>query len=391
MILKRALEINLPKGQSMFFWGARKTGKSTFLKSKFPNSLYIDFLKHSTFLEYSKNPSLLRERIEAIGYTSVTDPIIIDEVQKIPEILDEVHWMIENFKGLSFILCGSSIRKLKNIGSNLLGGRAWRQLFFPLCYPELQELDLVRIFNNGLIPSHYLSQSYPKKLLEGYVVDYIIPEIQWESRIRQLGSFSRFLEAIAFSNAELLNFSNIARECHISLKTVQGYVELLIDMLLGYLIHPYTKRTSRQLIVSMPKFYFFDIALVNFLMKRQIELVKGAEAGHCLEHYVFLELLAYKNIKDVNYEIKYWRTKSGLEVDFIIDGKALTAIEVKISSRIDKSDIAGLIAFSEDSKPAKSLVVCLERQKRIMTINDLKIEVWPIEEFLKQLWSGNII
>jgi uncharacterized protein len=391
MGLKRILDINLPKEQSLFLWGARKAGKSTFLKERFPDSLYIDFLQHSTFLEYSKNPSLLRERIEVTGYADIKAPIIIDEVQKVPQILDEVHWMIENFKGLSFIMCGSSIRKLKSIGSNLLGGRAWRQIFLPLCYPELEKLDLLHIFNNGLVPSHYLSQNYPKRLLEGYIVDYIIPEVQWESRIRQLGSFNRFLEAMAFSNAELVNFSNIARECHVSVKTVQGYTELLVDMLLGYLIYPYTKKTSRQVVVSMPRFYFFDIALVNFLMKRKIEQLKGSDAGHCLEHYLFLELLAYKHIKNTDYEIKYWRTKSGLEVDFIIDQNPLVAIEVKISGSINKSDLAGLISFSEELKPSRSLVVCLEKHKRIMTINNLKIEIWPIEEFLKQLWKGNIL
>lgn len=391
MILKRVLDINLPERQSLFLWGARKAGKSTFLKNHFPNSLYIDLLQHSTFLEYSKNPSLLRERIEAIGYTNIKTPIIIDEVQKVPNILDEVHWMIENFKGISFIMCGSSIRKLKNIGSNLLGGRAWRQIFLPLCYPELQKFDLLHILNNGLIPSHYLTQNYPKRLLEGYVVDYIIPEVQWESRIRQLGSFSRFLEAMAFSNAELLNVSNIARECHVSVKTVQGYIGLLVDMLLGYLIYPYTKRTSRQLIVSMPRFYFFDIALVNFLMKRRVEQLKGSDAGHCLEHYLFLEILAYKYIKNRDYEIKYWRTKSGLEVDFIIDQNLLIAIEVKISDSTNKSNLAGLISFSYELTPYRSLVVCLEKRKRIITIENLKIEIWPIEEFLKQLWSDNIL
>jgi predicted AAA+ superfamily ATPase len=351
----------------------------------------MDFLHNSTYLKYSKNPGLLRERIEAIGVDKLTGPVIIDEVQKVPEVLDEIHWMIEHFKGVAFVMCGSSIRKLKAIGSNFLGGRAWRQIFLPLCYPELPEFDLLRIFNHGLIPSHFLAQAYPKRSLEGYLADYVIPEVQWESKVRDLGSFTRFLEAVAFSNAQLVNYSNISRECFVSVKTVQGYIEILLDMLLGYLIYPYTKRSSRQVVVSQPKFYFFDTALPNALLKRKIELLKGPEAGCSLEHYVFLELVAYKNIKDVSCDIKYWRTKTGLEVDFIIEAQQLIAIEVKISSNIDKADISGLIAFTRDATPGRSLVVCLESQKRILTVGEVKIEVWPLEEFLKELWSGQII
>jgi predicted AAA+ superfamily ATPase len=181
-MLKRSLTLDLPKGQSAFLWGARKTGKSTYLESRFPDSLYIDFLNHTTFLQYSKHPSLLREMIQA--KKDISCPIIVDEVQKIPEILDEIHWLIEHRKDISFILCGSSFRKLKHIGANLLGGRAWRQLFLPLCFPELPEFDVLKIFNRGLIPAHYLSESDPASSLEGYIVDYVIPEVQWESRIR---------------------------------------------------------------------------------------------------------------------------------------------------------------------------------------------------------------
>ena len=155
-MLNRYLELDLPEGKSLFLWGARKTGKSTYLKNRFPNSFYIDLLHHSTFLRYSKTTGTLKEEIEA--QNNLHQPIIIDEVQKVPEILDEVHHIIENNKNISFILCGSSLRKLKQTGSNLLGGRAWRQLFLPLCYPELPEFDLLKIFNYGLLPEHYLQR-----------------------------------------------------------------------------------------------------------------------------------------------------------------------------------------------------------------------------------------
>ncbi len=376
-------------GQSTFLWGARKTGKSTYLQYHFPDSLYVDFLDHSTFLQYSKNPLLLRELIQN-EKRKITGPIIVDEVQKIPEILDEIHWLIENKKGLSFILCGSSLRKLKHTGANLLGGRAWRQLFLPLCFPELPDFDLLKIFNMGLIPAHYLSATDPVSSLEGYIVDYIIPEVQWESRIRNLGGFNRFLEALAFSNGEILNYSNIARECNVSVKTVQGYVELLCDMLLGYLISPYTPRTSRQLIVHAPKFYFFDHCLPRVLLERTVNQLKGPEAGHAFEHYLFLELFAYKELRKKMFSIGYWRTKSGLEVDFILK-KGEVAIEAKITTPIRKQEIRGLIEFSKEHKPKKSIVVGLEREYRVMTVEDVRIFIYPIQQFLKELWNNEIL
>lgn len=388
-MLERRLTLDLPTGQSLFLWGARKTGKSTYLKHVFPNNLYIDFLHHATFIRYSKNPSLLREIIQA--QPNLANPIIIDEVQKIPEILDEVHWMIENIKDISFVLCGSSLRKLKHTGANLLGGRAWRQLFLPLCFPELPEFDLLKIFNYGLLPAHYLSKIQPTRSLEGYLVDYIIPEVQWESRIRNLGGFNRFLEALAFSNGEILNYSNIGRECHVSVKTAQGYVELLCNMLLGYLLPPYFSKTSRHLIVSAPKFYFFDLCLPRVLLDREINQLKGAQAGHALEHYLFLELLAYKELNKKRYDIGYWRTKTGLEVDFILD-KGNVAIEVKIGSSIDRGDIKGLIAFSKEHRPKHSILVALEPQRRLIQIDDnLQIMVYPVEEFLQDLWHGKVL
>lgn len=384
-MLKRQLKLDLPRGKSLFLWGARKTGKSTYLKECFPNSFYIDLLHHSTYLRYSKSTGILKEEIEA--RSNLDYPIIIDEVQKVPEILDEVHYLIENNKNISFILCGSSLRKLKHTGSNLLGGRAWRQIFLPLCYPELPKFDLLKIFNYGLLPEHYISSSNPARNLEGYIVDYIIPEVQWEGRIRNLGAFSRFLEAIAFSNGEIINYSNIARECHVNLKTVQGYIDLLCDMLLGYIIRPYTPKTSRQLIVSSPKFYFLDPSIPIYLLQKEIKLLKGADAGHALENYIFLELKAYQELNKKRYDISYWRTKNGLEVDFII-GKGEVAIEVKISSQIQKKELKGIIEFTKEYSPIHSIVVSLENNKRIIKCDDQIITIYPVEEFLSDLWNG---
>lgn len=387
-MLKRQLKLDLPKGKSLFLWGARKTGKSTYLKKIFPDSFYIDLLHNNTFLRYSKNPGILEDEIE--GLSNLDLPIIIDEVQKVPEILDEVHYLIEKNKGISFILCGSSLRRIKHTGSNLLGGRAWRQVFLPLCYPELSHFDLLKIFNYGLLPEHYLSHSEPIRNLEGYVVDYIIPEVQWEGNIRNLGAFSRFLEAISFSNGEIINYSNIARECNINLKTVQGYIDLLCDMLLGYIIRPYTPSTSRQMIVSSPKFYFFDPSIPIYLLQKEIKILKGSDAGHALENYIFLELKAYQELNKKRYDISYWRTKSGLEVDFII-GKGEIAIEVKIGTLIKNNELRGLFEFTKEFRPTYSIVVCLEENKRILKLDDLKIIIYPIEEFLSDLWNGLLL
>ena len=387
-MLKRVLNLNLPENKTLFLWGARKTGKSTYLKEYFPNSFYIDLLHHGTFLRYSKSVGILRDEIAAIG--KLQGPVIIDEVQKVPEILDEVHHLIEENKNLSFILCGSSLRKLKHTGSNLLGGRAWRQLFLPLCYPEMPKFDLIKILNHGLLPDHYLSEEMPTRSIEGYIVDYIIPEVQWEGRIRNLGAFSRFLEAIAFSNGEIINYSNIARECHVNMKTVQGYIELLCDMFLGYIIYPFASKSSRQLIVSAPKFYFFDPSISLYLLQKEIKLLKGADAGHAFENYIFLELKAYQELNKKRYEISYWRTKNGLEVDFIV-GKNIAAIEVKISSLVQKKELKGLIEFAKDNNPGHVIVVCLEPNKRLVKIDDINIIVYPVEEFLADLWKGVLI
>lgn len=385
IMLERRLKLDLPRGQSLFLWGARKTGKSTYLKDNFPNSLYIDLLDHSTFLRYSKSVSVLKDEIIATSPSIV----IIDEVQKIPELLDEVHHIIEEIKSVSFVLCGSSMRKLKLLGSNLLGGRAWRQLFLPLCFPELQTFDLLKIFNHGLIPDHYLSENIPIRSIEGYVVDYLIPEVQWEGKIRNLGSFSRFLEAIAFSNCQMVNFSNIARECQVNAKTAQGYVDLLCDMFLGYLVRPFTQKSSRQLISKAPKFYFFDTGIVLYLLQKEIKLLKGADAGQALENYIFLELKSYQELNKKRYNISYWRTKSGLEVDFII-GRGMAAIEVKISSLVQTKELKGLIEFSKENNPKYSIVVSLESRRRLVTTSGVQILIYPVKDFLEELWNGKI-
>lgn len=383
-LVLRVLNLDLPQGRSLFLWGVRKTGKSTYLRKNYPNSTYIDLLQNGVFMEYSARPSLIREQVQSFNLDS---PIIVDEIQKVPELLDEIHWMIENIEGISFIMCGSSMRRIKRSGANLLGGRAWRQNFMPLCFLEIEDFDLLKIFNNGLIPEHYLQKDDSIRAIKSYISEYLVPEIQWEGRIRNFSVFARFLDAIAFSNGEMINYSNIARECGVDAKTVQSYVNLLQEMMLGYLVLPYAKSESRDLISRTPKFYFFDTAIPNALKNNKINSLKGAEAGHSLEHYIFLELLSYKELNRKYYNINYWRTKTGLEVDFVLD-KGLVAIEVKISERVDKKDLKGIIAFTKEHFPKRSIVVSLDAKKRHL---EEGIEIYPIKEFLNELWNGQII
>ena len=295
--LLRYLNFDLPKGQSCSLWGPRKTGKSTFLKQKFPNSVYYDLLDSEVYFRFLEAPYLLRQEIEALPESVRHYPIILDEFQKIPMLLDEVHSMIEKFKPISFILCGSSARKIRRSGANLLGGRAWRYPFFPLVYPELQRFDLLHIFKTGLIPSHYLHPSSATKSIKAYIFDYLTHEIQYEGSVRNLRAFVKFLEIMAHSHGEIINFSNIAQDCSVDSKTVKGYFEILQDMMLGSFLYPYSSRESRQDIVAHPKFYFFDVGIANRLAKRNIEELKGTEAGKALEHYIFYELQAYQQLQ----------------------------------------------------------------------------------------------
>lgn len=385
---KRLLKLDLLNKKSAFLWGARQTGKSTYLKMHFPDAIRYDLLKSDIHWRLEKNPHLLREEILACKPEQLRQPIIIDEVQKVPALLDEVHWLIENTKAY-FILCGSSARKLKRVGTNLLGGRALRYHFYPLVYPEIPDFNLLTALNSGLIPSHYQSQ-HATLLLESYVTDYLNHEIREEGLVRNLPDFSRFLDSATFSNAQLVNYSNIARDCGVSVKTVENYYQILADTLLGYFLPPFHKKVKRDLISKMPKFYFFDVGVVNFLAKRSVNELRGVAAGDAFEHLILMELIAYKGLRKKRYDITYWRTKTGLEVDFILD--ADIAIEVKISRTVHKQDLKGLMAFCEEHHPKKAIVVSLDAAPRYLEIdNDTHIHILPWEHFLKALWAGEII
>lgn len=376
--------MDLPTGQSAFLWGARKTGKSTYLHEKYPDAIYYDLLKSDTYLKLSKAPYLLREEILSLDDDFIQrHPIIVDEIQKIPALLDEIHWLIENKKAY-FILCGSSARKLKQVGVNMLGGRAWRFHFFPLTWPEITDFNLLKALNFGTIPSHYTMQN-PKKSLKAYIADYLILEIQAQGIVRHLPAFSRFLDSLAFSHGEMINFSNIAGDCGISSPTVKEYFQILVDTLFGYYVLPFRKHVKRDIITETPKFYLFDVGVANTMCKRSLESLSGPEAGRTLEHFIFLELYAYISLNDLDFDIKYWRTKTGLEVDFVVNE---IPIEVKISSQVRTKDIKGIVAFCQEHGTKNAYVVSLDERSR--QISD-QITVLPCQEFLSRLWNGQII
>ncbi len=380
----RLLDIGLPPGQSAFLWGARKVGKTTFLKERFPESLFLDFLQTDLFLDLSKRPSLLRERLQAADPVRLEHPVILDEVQKVPGILDEVHWLIEN-RGVRFLMCGSSARKLKRGQANLLGGRAWRYEMRPLVSAEVENLDLLRALNNGLIPSHYREED-ARRSLRAYVGDYLKEEVFAEGLIRNIPAFSRFFDALGYSHGELTNYSSIARDCGVDAKTVREYYTILVDTLVGNFVEPFARRSNRQVITRTPKFYLFDVGVAGALTGRRIEQQRGEDFGRALEHLIFMELAAHSRYRELHYPIRFWRTKTGAEVDFVL-GDGEVAIEVKGSDRVERKHLRGLMAFTESFHPKTSIVVCTEPEERVVE----GITIMPWRRFLHRLWNGSII
>jgi predicted AAA+ superfamily ATPase len=381
---KRLLRIALPRRQSAFLWGPRKTGKSTYLRAAFPDSVTFDLLQTDLMLELARRPALLRERLLAADPRRLRSPVILDEVQKVPALLDEVHWLIEN-RGLRFILCGSSARKIRRGRVNLLGGRAWRYEMHPLVSAEIGDLDLLRALNRGLVPAHYLDAEY-RRSLQAYAVDYLKEEVLDEGLTRNVAAFSRFFEAVGFSHGDLTNYANIARDCGVDAKTVKEYYQILVDTLLGTFVEPWKKRQERQVIGKAAKFYLFDVGVAGAITRRHIAEERGEQFGRALEHFVLMEIVAHRSYRDLGYGVHFWRTKSGLEVDFVL-GDGEVAVEVKGSSRLDPSDFRSLRAFVEDNRPRAAIVVCNERSPRLHE----GIEVLPWREFLHRLWGGAIL
>ncbi len=382
--IQRSLVIDLPPGRSAFLWGPRQTGKTTLLRRLFPESLRYDLLRTDLFLDLTRNPSVLRQELLAAPAAALRHPVIVDEAQKVPALLDEVHWLMEN-AGIRFILSGSSARKLLRGKANLLGGRAWRYQLFPLTSRELGSLDLLRVLNRGLLPSHYLEDRYELSL-KAYVRDYLKEEVFEEGLTHNVPAFSRFFEAMAFSHGELTNFANIARECGVDGKTVREYYQILVDTLLGTWVLPFKRRQDRQVILKAAKFYLFDVGVAGDRTGRRLAQTRGEAFGRALEHFVLMELLAHAAYSGLDYPVRFWRTKSGLEVDFVL-GDGQVAIEVKGTPLVDPRELRSLAAFQESYGPRQAILVCNEQRERLQG----SVRVLPVATFLDQLWGGGIV
>lgn len=371
MEIKR--HINVPDS-SFFLFGPRGTGKSTFVKTLIdPETLYVDFLDPETFRMYAAFPETLIKTVNALNPLRV----IIDEVQKVPQILEVVHKTMEE-KKIRFILTGSSARKLKKTGADMLGGRAVNCRMHPFTSGELGDsFSLDKALQTGLIPVVERSPE-PSKSLSAYVDIYLREEIMAEGLVRNLGTFARFLEIISFSHGSVLNISNLARECQTGRGIIAGYLEILEDLLLGYQLQVFTRRAKRKT-ASHPKFYFFDNGLYRRLRQRGPLDVESGIAGPALEGLVAQHLRAFIDFAFPDIRLYFWRSLAGNEVDFVLyGGKQFVAIEVKNTKVVRPTDYNGLISFGDDY-PEASLIL-LYRGSIVMKHRN--ILVIPVELFL---------
>lgn len=370
--IKRVLKD--PK-QSFFLLGPRGTGKTTWIRGHFNGALWIDLLLSEELQFYGARPDRL---INVVEGSADCQTVVIDEIQKVPELLSVVHYLIEQKKGYQFILTGSSARKLKRSGVDLLAGRALLKMMNPFTASELGPLfSLELALKIGMLPIAWDNPN-PQAVLKTYTALYLKEEIQAEGAVRNIGDFARFLEIISFSHGASLNLNNIARECSISRSTISNYLQITEDMLLGSTLKIFSRRAKREL-ASHPKFYLFDAGVFLSLRPRgpldKIEEIHGA----ALEGLVWQHLKAWIDEQDERYDLTFWRTRSGAEVDFIIYGEnGFWAFEVKNSAAISQRDFSGLKSFSDDY-PEASLFFLYRGTRKLMQDNILCI---PVEEFL---------
>jgi predicted AAA+ superfamily ATPase len=380
---KYTRKLRLPEAgsETFFLWGARQTGKSSLLRVSYGDVKWIDLLQADVFRRYSTRPETLREELalESANF------VVVDEVQKVPALLDEIHWLHEN-RGVHFALCGSSARKLKRGHGNLLGGRALRYELYGLSAHELgEDFDLVRALNSGTLPRIYGS-SRPRRLLDAYVAEYLKEEVMAEGLVRHLPPFSNFLNAAGLSDSEQLNYTNIARELGVSRETIRGYFEILSDTLIATMLPVYRRRAKRRLSVA-DKFYFNDVGVANFLARRG-EVLPGSDAfGKAFENWVFHELRAYNAYSDRFAHFSFWRLSTGVEVDFIVNDMAC-AIECKSSSEVRNHHLKGLRELAKDYPDVgERVVVSQELESRQLEDG---IKILSVGDFLKMLWGSKL-
>ncbi|MEA1963369.1 MAG: ATP-binding protein [Patescibacteria group bacterium] len=365
------------KSNSFFLFGPRGTGKTSWLKKNFKNALYFDLLDSAVYRKFLANPESLSKLIP----DNFNNWIILDEIQRIPELLNEVHRLIEN-KKYKFILTGSNARKLRKKGTNLLAGRAYTYAMHPLSALELKEdFSLEKSLSTGHLPKAYITDN-PKEFLSSYIETYLKEEVAEEGLTRNLGDFYRFLEVASFSQGEVLNIAEVAREAELKRDTAESYFNILDDLLIAARLPIFNKR-SKRVLLKRNKFYFFDVGIFRELRPIGPLDSESELDGPALETLILQELRAVNEYNKMNYNIYYWRTKTGLEVDFVLYGKnGLVAIEVKRKKNLSKKDFRGLRAFKKDYPEAKCYMFCNTRHKEYH--ND--ITAVPINDAIKNIF-----
>lgn len=372
----RILNLPLKSHTSLFLFGPRGTGKTSFIKSHLPGALYLDLLESDLYASLKAQPS----RLEKLIPPGFTDWVVIDEVQKIPELLNEVHRLIES-KHIRFVLTGSSARTLKRAGTNLLAGRALRYTMHPLTIQELKsDFNIEHALNYGLLPMTFLDID-PAKYLSSYIQTYLREEVLQEALVRNLGTFTRFLEVASFSQGQVLNFSDIAREMGVDRQLVANYFDILEDLLLSIRILPFTKRAKRE-VIAHPRFYYFDCGVYRSIRPKGFLDTPQEISGAGLETLFLQSVRAVNDYYDLGYQIYFWRTKMGTEVDFVLYGeKGLHAFEIKHSNQVNSKFLKGLKQFLGDYPESTATLIYLGKEREYHG----KINVIPMADFLSEL------
>ncbi len=382
--IRRALDIeNQLEESSLFLFGPRMTGKTSYIENELQKKaiVSITFLDGDTLDAFRRNPVLLRSMLG--GRTEGF--VIVDEVQLFPPVLLDIQHIMTH-SNIQFLLTGSSARKLKKSGSNLLGGRAGIVSMHPFVWKEIRDRDsdLDSIFATGMLPKAFISKSYQTQL-RNYVRGYLDNEIAAEGERRDLAVFSSFLSFAASENTELLNFSNVSRDIGMSADTIKEWYQILVDTFIGYYLRPYRKG-SKRIPVNTSKFYFFDIGVARTVARMPVPSETMTEYGKMFENYIFMELKAYIDYGMTDDELYFWRTREGYEVDFVIENKV--AIEVKTSKNITGKELKGLKEFMKENAVNDYIIVCRELFERT---TDDGIRIMPWKLFLDSLWNGSII
>lgn len=379
MEYSRTLDLGaLLRENSHFLLGPRGTGKSYWIRHSLPGVQYFDLLDEDVYARLLRRPRQLGEEV-----ADDAKIVVVDEIQRVPPLLNEVHRILESTgRPPRFLLTGSSARRLKGHGANLLAGRVWEQKFFPLTTREIPKFKLLDHLNWGGLPRVLLSRK-PALELKNYVNLYLREEIKFEALVRKYDAFVRFLDALGTHNGEELVYQNLSNDSGVAVRTVESYVEVLEDTLTAFQVPPFLATKSRKAI-TRSKLYFFDLGVARHLARLSEIQADSEPFGAALEHFVALEIRAYLELKRRDHTLHYWRTKNGFEVDFVIGNRL--ALEVKASKRTHPSDLRNLKALREEGLVANYALVSLDPVVRKID----GIQLWPVDRFLDRLWNGEL-